>query len=88
MTFVVIFNFRQPPNEAKPCAGCKRCIKGWDARRTAKMKAQQPDGCEHFIKPSNEADRLLDAFYLRTAAIPGSSIPSKYSSIAPPPVET
>lgn len=23
MTFVVIFNFRQPPNEAKPCAGVK-----------------------------------------------------------------
>ena len=37
MTFVVIFNFRQPPNEAKPCAGGKRRIKGWDARRTAKM---------------------------------------------------
>ena len=43
---------------------------------------------EDFIKPSNEADRLLDVFYLRTAAIPGSSIPSRYSSIAPPPVET
>ena len=26
--------------------------------------------------------------YLRTAAIPGSSLPSRYSSIAPPPVET
>ena len=23
------------------------------------MKAQQPNGCEHFIKPSNAADRLL-----------------------------
>ena len=32
--------------------------KGWDARRTVKMKAQQPFGCEHFIKPPNAADRL------------------------------
>lgn len=37
MTFVVIFNFRQPPNAVKTYAGCKRRIKGWDARRTAKM---------------------------------------------------
>ena len=28
------------------------------------------------------------AFYLRIAAIPGSSLPSRYSSIAPPPVDT
>ena len=34
------------------------CIKGWDARRTEKMKPQQPVGCEDFIKPSNAADRL------------------------------
>ena len=69
MTFVVIFNFRQPPNAVKTYTG---------------GKAYKRMGC----KPSNEADRLLDVFYLRIAAIPGSSIPSKYSSIAPPPVET
>ena len=29
----------------------------WDARRAVKMKAQQPYGCEHFIKLPNAADR-------------------------------
>ena len=37
------------------------CIKGWDARRSLKMKPQQPVGCEDFIKMSNAADRLLGA---------------------------
>ena len=41
--------------------GERGCIKGWDARRTEKMKPQQPFGCEDFIKPSNAADRLLCA---------------------------
>ena len=41
----------------------KSRIKGWDARRRLKMKAQQPDGCEHFIKTCNAADRLLGDFY-------------------------
>ena len=41
--------------------GGQGCLKGWDARRTVKMKPQQPVGCEDFIKPSNEADRLLGA---------------------------
>ena len=45
-------------------AWSKSRIKGWDARRTVKMKAQQPNGCEHFIKTSNAADRLLGGFYL------------------------
>ena len=43
------------------CAGRRGCIKGWDARRMVKIKPQQPVGCEDFIKPSNEADRLLGA---------------------------
>ena len=27
------------------------------------MKPQQPDGCEDFIKTSNEADRFFFGFY-------------------------
>lgn len=34
------------------------------------------------------ADGNVSQFYSRIAAMPGRSMPSRYSSIAPPPVET
>ena len=43
--------------------GRKNCRSGADARRGVKMKPQQPDGCEDFIKPRNEAAVPLLQFF-------------------------
>ncbi len=45
-----------------------------------------PDQARNDVKEFAYIPLLFN--YLRTAAIPGSSLPSRYSSIAPPPVET
>ena len=47
---------RSNPQLVKAPGSCDVYLR-WDARRAVKMKAQQPDGCEHFIKPPNAADR-------------------------------
>ena len=58
-----------------------------------KLRIHAPMYCQcfkHMPIYKNKSLRKSQASYdyLRTAAIPGSSLPSRYSSIAPPPVET
>ena len=41
----------------------KNCRSGADARRGVKMKPEQPDGCEDFIKPRNAVSRAASAIF-------------------------
>ena len=44
--------------------------------------------CEHFALKPDAKRAKLDTFYFLIAATPGNTLPSIYSSKAPPPVET
>ncbi len=50
------------------------------------MNFERQEVKEHFPIIQNSSF-IINNYYL-SAAIPGSSFPSKYSSIAPPPVDT